>query len=70
MYLMQKIDVQRVYQSLNLIFPKFDFELKSEQVECLSNLIKGHHVLALLPTGYGKSMLYTLFPLLVEKVRS
>ena len=70
MYLMEKIDVQRVYQSLKPDFPKFDFELKSKQVECLSNLIQGHHVLALLPTGYGKSMLYTLFPLLVEQVRS
>ena len=30
--------MQRVYQASNPHFPKFDFELESEQVECLINL--------------------------------
>ena len=39
MYIMEKIGVQQVYQSLKPDFPKFDFELKLEKVECLSNLM-------------------------------
>ena len=30
--------MQRVYQASNPHFPKIDFELKSEQVECHSNV--------------------------------
>ncbi len=37
--------------------------LKKEQMECLSSVITdGKDILAVLPTGYGKSLIYQLLP--------
>ena len=39
------------------------FTLKKEQMECLSSVITdGKDILAVLPTGYGKSLIYQLLP--------
>ena len=34
------------------------FKLKPEQEECLINILNGGDVVALLPTGFGKSLIY------------
>ena len=47
----------------------FQFPLKDAQVECLNALLKGKDVFALLPTRYGKSMIYSLFPLIMQQVQ-
>ena len=39
-----------------------EFTLKEEQVQCLDAVLKGSDVLAVLPTGYGKSMIYQIAP--------
>ena len=39
--------------------------LKPKQVICLEKLFLGVHVLAVLPTGYGKSLIYHLLPLML-----
>ena len=44
------------------------FMLKKEQVDVLNRLVKRRHVLALLPTGYGKSLCFVLLPLIMNKV--
>ena len=36
--------------------------LKAKQKECISYLAEEKDVLAILPTGYGKSLIYTLLP--------
>lgn len=41
------------------------FFLKPKQVLCLEYVINGFDVLAVLPTGYGKSMLYQLLPFII-----
>ena len=41
------------------------FFLKPKQVKCFENLLNGHDVLAVLPTGFGKSLLYHLLPSLL-----
>ena len=51
--IMEGIGVVQMFQTLKHKNPSFNFDLKQEQVECLSNLIQGNHVFALLPTGYG-----------------
>ena len=47
---------------------QLNLKLKSEQVECLEHLLNSKNVFAMLPTGFGKSLIYTLFPLLQKKV--
>ena len=34
------------------------FNLKAKQVSCLDNLLVGREVIAVLPTGFGKSLLF------------
>ena len=39
-----------------------NFILKPKQVLCLENLLNGNDVLAVLPTGFGKSLLFHILP--------
>lgn len=39
--------------------------LKAKQVICLEKLFLGADILAILPTGYGKSLIFHLLPLLL-----
>ena len=39
--------------------------LKPKQVICLEKLFLGVDILAVLPTGYGKSLIYQLLPLML-----
>ena len=45
-----------------------DFTFKPKQVDILYNLFKGHDVLGILPTGYGKSLTFHLLPNLLKKL--
>ena len=63
-------DIVRLFQNVKVDYPGFQFDLKQEQIECLASLMRGNHVFALLPSGYGKILIYTIFPLLMEQVRS
>ena len=49
---------------------KYDFPetLKEEQIQCLDLLTHNEDLLCVLPTGYGKSIIYTLIPLLLDEV--
>ena len=48
---------------------KNEVKLKREQEMAVQELLAGHHVLAVLPTGYGKSMSFTMFLLATEEIR-
>lgn len=50
-----------VFASAVNLFPHIDF-LKDKQKECIEALLKKKDVLRLLPTGFGKSLIYQLFP--------
>ena len=39
----------------------FDFELKPEQEQAVQGLLNGKDILAILPTGFGKSVIYQTF---------
>ncbi len=43
-------------------------DLKDKQYEAINELLSGKDVIALLPTGYGKSMCYLIPPLVTRKV--
>ena len=45
-----------------------EFKLRAEQKEGLETLMKGEDVWAQLPTGFGKSVLFSLFPRLKSTV--
>jgi hypothetical protein len=42
-------------------------KLKPEQEQCLLSFVGGHDVVALLPTGFGKSLIFQLTPLVVNE---
>ncbi len=42
-----------------------DVILKPKQVICLEKIFLGEDILAILPTGYGKSLIYQLLPLIL-----
>ena len=44
--------------------------LKPEQETAINNLLHGRDVMAILPTGFGKSMIYTAFALAKEEISS
>ncbi len=44
------------------------FQLKPEQEECLVPILNGGDVVALLSTGFGKSFIYQLLPIVSEKL--
>ena len=45
---------------------EFTYALKDEQIEVLLNIANGEHTLAVLPTGFGKSDLFILAPLIMD----
>ena len=45
-------------------------ELKKEQKTCLLNLARGKDVFAIMSTGFGKSLIFPLFPRLAKAVLS
>ena len=47
------------------------FKLKTEQCKALESLLSGDDVLAILPTGYGKSVIFQLYILVsqVERIK-
>ena len=47
-----------------------DLALKPEQVSIVENLMDGQNVIAQLPTGFGKTLIYELFPLVMKEVTS
>ena len=49
---------------------QFHLQLKSEQKEIMQNVLERKDSMAVLPTGFGKSMCYILPPLILDKVRS
>ena len=53
-------DSEEILSAYNAVFSRTGLELKDKQLEILQQLCNGHHTLAILPTGYGKSLKYTV----------
>ena len=49
---------------------QFHLQLKSEQKEIIQDVLERKDSMAVLPTGFRKSMSYVLPPLILDKVRS
>ena len=63
-------DFQAIFEtSLQSILPRFGLtELKNEQKKALFYLLSGKDVFVNLPTGFGKSLIYQLSPLVAEEL--
>ena len=48
---------------------KLNLQLKDQQKQAIQKFCEGHDVFVSLPTGYGKSMIYGLLPLLFDRLR-
>ena len=59
------IDIDLVKKRFGL---KVSFSLKREQLECIQYLIHGKDVLCILPTGFGKSFPFFLFPYIYDSL--
>ena len=58
-----------ILQALTDISSELNIRLKDQQTEGIFRFCQGHDVFVLLPTGFGKSMIYDLLPLLFDKIR-
>ena len=56
-------DIKRILQE-----KQFNLQLKPEQKETIQNILERKDSMAVLPTGFGKSMCYVLPPLILDKV--
>ena len=61
-------DIKTAYKRVQ---KKYDFayDLKDEQVQILVHLVNKHNVLGVLPTGFGKSDIFVLLPLLLDELQ-
>ncbi len=57
-------------RTLNYLAGGSGYHLKPEQITVIKNLIEGENTLAILPTGYGKSVCYQIPALLLGEFRS
>ena len=44
-------------------------DLKDKQIEAVTTYLDGHDTFVSLPTGYGKSLIYSLLPLAFDKYK-
>ncbi|XP_033731720.1 ATP-dependent DNA helicase Q1-like [Pecten maximus] len=48
---------------------KLDYDLKDKQIDTLRNVFIGSDCVSVLPTGYGKSVIFQLLPFLLQRKR-
>ena len=57
-----KVYVDKALEKLNILrHSEWEIVLKKERETAVENLILGNDVLAVLPTGFGKSMIFTIY---------
>ena len=65
-----KESIEKALNLLNIQREKKEIILKEEQEKAVVELLSGKDVLAILPTGFGKSLIYTIFALASTDLRS
>ena len=63
-----KAQVSEAYLTLQRTYA-FPYDLKPEQLSVICDLVNGVHSFVVLPTGYGKSDIFVLVPLILDVVR-
>lgn len=67
---LSKMDAGAAFSRIKPAFSALaDTNLKSQQLLVLDSLLSRHHTVAILPTGYGKTLIFAIFPLLMDEVK-
>ena len=66
---MAALSLEQAIESALESFPNIDC-LKDEQKKCIAALLQKKDVLGLLPTGFGKSLIFQLYPRIFELVNA
>ena len=62
------MNVENLFRRISVIY-KLPEALKSDQTKILEILVnRKEDVIAILPTGYGKSLIYLAIPLILDEV--
>ena len=59
----RKLSISKSLSHLNILREDREIIVKPEQETAVSELVHGRDVMAVLPTGFGKSMIFTVFAL-------
>jgi len=67
-----KVSDQDLEKAITKVFETFDGveKLTAEQRDGIANFIRGNDVLAVLPTGFGKSLLFQIIPRLCDELHN
>ena len=57
-------------QVIEQVAKEFGFALKTEQKGAIASFIQGNDVFCCLPTGFGKSLCYSLLPKIYDSIRN
>ena len=58
-----------IQNAVKEILEQIKVHLKDKQIKAISRFCSGNDVFVSLPTGYGKSLIYALLPLIFDKIR-
>ena len=67
--MLSKEEVTVIYGNVKTRFPSLPEKLKPQQIEVLVSIINGRHTFGILPTGFGKSLIYSVFALILDTVK-
>ena len=58
-----------ISRAISVVSMELGLELKDKQVEAIERFCEGSDVFVSLPTGFGKSLIYGLLPLIFDKIK-
>ena len=58
-----------VQEAITETLQQLEICLKEKQSEAVSKFCSGHDVFVSLPTGFGKSIIYAILPLVFDRIR-
>ena len=63
------MDDEKLEESIKLAKKRcgIEFNLKDKQLRCLKTVLNGQDCIGILPTGYGKSLIYSLLPDILDQ---
>ena len=56
-------------QAISEAGDELGFQLKPKQIAAVKAFVEGKDVFVSLPTGYGKSIIYAILPIVYDKIR-
>ena len=58
-----------ISRAISVVSMELGLELKDKQVKAIERFCEGSDVFVSLPTGFGKSLIYGLLPLIFDKIK-